>query len=153
MVRTKIYLFLALIFFSIHLSGQQHCVDTIDGFGVRVCAKFNGDESGQKFAKFIEKTLKYPKVSKNDIMSGCVIARFLLDVNGNLFNIEIIESLREDYDNAVIEAMKQSPKWTPATINGKPIGQVAYFPVHFGKNRKDKSSDCGNAIQPIGINH
>jgi hypothetical protein len=148
MLNKKISLILTLSLLTIQISGQHYCRDTINSNGVKICAKFKGDETGKKFARFIEKSLKYPKVSKNEVLSGCVIARFLVDIHGNLFNIQIIHSLREDYDNAVIEAMKRSPKWTPATFNSKPIGTVHCFPVYFGKNKKEKGDDCKNALKP-----
>jgi len=47
-----------------------------------------------------------------------------------LTNIKILRSLREDFDEAVIEALKKSPQWTPATINNRPVSQRFTAPFY-----------------------
>jgi hypothetical protein len=97
----------------------------------RTEATFNGDISGNEFIKFLSKTLEYPN-TKN-LLNGRVIAQFEVDTFGNVMDIKILRGLRVDYDQKVIAAIMKSPKWIPATENGKKVAEKKVIPVIFHK--------------------
>ena len=94
-----------------------------------VQAKFmNGD--AHDFRLFIESIVKYPELTNDEELYGRIVVEFMIDSLGNLTNIKILKSLRKDFDEAVIDALEKSPKWTPATINNRPVSQRFTAPFY-----------------------
>jgi len=93
--------------------------------------KFNGGENENEFRKFIGNTLVYPESAFNDGLEGKVFVSFIIDSLGNVSDVKILKGIRADLDEAVINAVKLSPKWTPATLNGRPISIRWVYPVVF----------------------
>jgi TonB family protein len=123
---------LALIFISVSLSfnlSGQKVTDTLDCN--KSNTKFLGDASGQRFVEFVTWSLKYPETI--DRLEGEVRAQFIIDTMGDVTKIKIVKSLRPDYDQAVIEAIKKSPKWTAAIVNNKPVSTLMTIPFYFHK--------------------
>ena len=70
--------------------------------------------------------------------SGTVKAGFEVGSDGTVRDVEILESVCEEIDAAVISVISQSPKWEPATSGGKPVAQYLTVPIIF---RTDIKSD------------
>jgi hypothetical protein len=59
-----------------------------------------------------------------------VIAKFIIDEKGNTNNVSIIQTSNiPRLDSLLVKALVNMPKWTPATINGKPIRETWTFPL------------------------
>lgn len=73
----------------------------------------------------------------NDIEQGekiVVIAQFVIDKNGNIDDIEIIQSGREDLDKEVIRVISKMPNWKPGLQNGFPVAVYFKMPISFVNN-------------------
>jgi hypothetical protein len=81
------------------------------------------------FAAFLTKNIHYTKNMKN----GRVIISFTVSAKGVLTDFKIERSLSPINDNAAINALKLSPKWTPGKLNGKPVDVKYMIPVNFQK--------------------
>ena len=46
-------------------------------------------------------------------------------------DVKVMESVCEELDNLVVSLIEQSPKWEPATANGKPVSQCLTIPITF----------------------
>lgn len=68
---------------------------------------------------------------QEDLISGRIIVQFCIDSIGNTTDIMIIKSLREDFDKAVINAIKNSPKWIPGKMEGKSVKVLFTMPMDF----------------------
>jgi len=66
---------------------------------------------------------------QDDLISGRVTVQFCVDSTGKTTDIKIIESLRDDIDNAVIKAIKKSPRWIPGKKNGEPVDVLYIMPL------------------------
>lgn len=55
-----------------------------------------------------------------------MMMKFVVDVNGSLKNIEVINSSNQKINALAVNTLKNAPKWNPALEQGKPV-QVAYF--------------------------
>ncbi len=56
---------------------------------------------------------------------------FVVDKNGSIIDIDVLESLGYGLDEVAVKALKNSPRWRPAMLNGRPV-KVAYtMPVLF----------------------
>jgi len=61
-----------------------------------------------------------------DLNNEKMVMKFVIDVNGNLKNIEVINSSNHKINSLAVSTLKNAPKWDPALEQGKPV-QVAYF--------------------------
>ncbi len=90
---------------------------------------FNLDEVTQRpefpkggitaMTRYLAENVKYPASMYGTKISGRVVAEVIVEKDGSLSDIQILKSLGEDFDNEVIRAISEMPKWTPAKIYHK----------------------------------
>lgn len=87
----------------------------------------------QAMAMFLQKTLRYPIFALDFGIGGRVYARFIIDENGEMHNIEIKRGLEgcKECDIEVLRVLSLMPKWIPATCNGKKVGMYYNLPIKF----------------------
>jgi periplasmic protein TonB len=71
----------------------------------------------ESFTKFLKKNLG----TQGELEPGekkKVYVRFVVDIEGIISNIQIIQSAGEEYDKEVLRVLKKMPKWVPAMQNG-----------------------------------
>ncbi|MGN6617613.1 MAG: energy transducer TonB [Ilyomonas sp.] len=82
------------------------------------------------YFKFLQRNLKQP----DDLSEGqkiLVKVRFIVQADGNISNIEIIQTGRNDLDEEVLGVMRRMPKWIPGVQNGRNIAVYLQQPVTF----------------------
>lgn len=72
----------------------------------------------QASAKFIMKNYKMPNPEKET--KGKIYACFEIDIEGNLQNIQIIQSLEPSFDLEYLRILVKMPKWSPCKIENEP---------------------------------
>lgn len=80
--------------------------------------------------RFLIRNLLQP----DDISAGeklAVLARFVVDTDGHITNIEIENSGRKDLDESVVKAIGKMPRWKPGMQNGRPVPVYFRLPVTF----------------------
>lgn len=76
--------------------------------------------------QYIQRYLQHPQA--DSLLEGKVIARFTVQLNGKIGDIEILRSLRSDYDQAVIRLLENMSGWKyPEAYSGKPAKVVLPF--------------------------
>lgn len=60
-----------------------------------------------------------------------VIAKFVVSKTGEISDIEIVHSGREDLDAEVLRVVKKMPAWKPGLQNGLPVNVYYKIPVSF----------------------
>ncbi len=73
----------------------------------------------------------------DDIEEGqkiVVIAKFVVDKNGNISDIEIVQNGRGDLDDEVKRVIHQMPAWKPGLQNGNPVAVYFKMPITFINN-------------------
>lgn len=94
-------------------------------------AEFPGGSDA--FYKLLAKKIKLPK-NESEGASGTVKVRFSVAKDGGITDIQIVSGISPGIDNAVVKAVEQMPKFTPATVNGKPVESTMLFPVRIRVN-------------------
>ena len=92
-----------------------------------------------KFINYISRATKYPNGSLENEIEGTVTVEFIISKTGEVISPKIINSLDKYCDQAVIKALKGSPRWVPTIIRGKPIATAYQLDVVFkfsGRPRK-----------------
>ena len=91
-------------------------------------AKFVNADS---FANWVNERLYYPEYAVENYIQGKVTISFVVETNGYLSNIKVLEGVHPTIDQEVIRVVSMSPKWIPAKYNGKSIKIEYIFSVNF----------------------
>lgn len=82
--------------------------------------------------KFIAKITPQPKEAKK--VKGEVLVVAVVEKDGTLTNIKILEPLHPACDKQAIRTVKAMPAWKPGSMELKPVRCRVKIPVEFGKN-------------------
>lgn len=85
----------------------------------------------ESFLNSIGQHMKYPEEAKVNRIQGEVFVRFMVEKSGKLTNVEIMKGLGYGCDEAVLEAFKKVPKWSPSKKRGQPVRQSLVLPIRF----------------------
>jgi TonB family protein len=97
---------------------------------VEVLPQFpEGGDAG--FGKFLGRTIQYPAEAKANNISGRVLASFIVEKDGTLSNIKVLQDIGGGCGVEAIRVLKMSPKWTPGMHNGKPVRVEYVCPIGF----------------------
>lgn len=96
---------------------------------VDIPAEFPGGIN--KARQFLANNIQYPDEAVEEGVNGTVQAKFTIEVDGSISNIEIIKKLGYGCDEEVIRVLKRMPKWTPAKVKGKFVRSNYRMPVSF----------------------
>lgn len=96
---------------------------------VDIVAEFPGGIN--KARQFIADNLQYPDDAQENEIEGTVRVKFVIEKNGALTNIEIVNKLGYGCDEEVIRVLKRMPKWAPAMLKGEPVRSQFTMPVSF----------------------
>lgn len=72
----------------------------------------------------------YPALARRLGMEGRVLLKLLIDADGKLLNVEVIESAGYGFTEASIEAVKKST-YAPGVRDGVKVATLALLPVRF----------------------
>lgn len=100
---------------------------------VYAMAQFRGGDI-TSFRNWIRNNVYYPQKMQAHGIEGRVLASFVVGEDGSVDDIEVIESPHKDLSKVVVNALKRSPKWSPALDGGKPVRMKFTIPADFRKN-------------------
>jgi TonB family protein len=87
-----------------------------------------GDDA---FGRYLGANIVYPMSAKKNKIEGVVFLVFAINTDGSIGQIRIARSPSPDLSAEAIRVVKASPKWKPATENGKPIEGSHAVPINF----------------------
>lgn len=86
----------------------------------------------EPFLKYIYQRVPYTKAARRAKVEGRVLATFVVEKDGSLTQVEILEKLGYGLDEAVVKAIASYPeKWLPARRQGCPVRQRFRVPISF----------------------
>ena len=81
---------------------------------------------------YINRSLKYPQVSRENNSQGRVIVRFIINSDGTVTSPQVVRSSGDFYlDMEAVRVIESMPKWKPGKHKGKPVRVLFTFPVIF----------------------
>ena len=95
---------------------------------------------------WVYKYLKYPKeaiyegtdgfeLSKdkkgNDVLKATVYVSFIIEADGNISNVSLERGVNDALDAEALKVVGASPKWKPATFDGKKVRTKIVIPVEY----------------------
>ncbi|BAU54142.1 energy transducer TonB [Mucilaginibacter gotjawali] len=88
------------------------------------------------FGLFLSRNIRYPISARDGNSQGKVIVGFVIEVDGSLSDLRIIQGAGTDLNEEALRVMKLSPKWLPGMQSGRPV-RVAYsVPINFTLSRE-----------------
>lgn len=79
----------------------------------------------EKFYMFVGQNFKIPEEFEKQKADGKIYMEFMIEKDGSLSDFKVTKDLGYGIGDEAIRVLKLSPKWIPATENGKPI-RVSY---------------------------
>jgi protein TonB len=73
------------------------------------------------FRLYVAENLRYPVKALEKGIQGSVVSQFIIDEDGKIVNLSILESAHKILDKEAARAILESPEWIPAKIDGKPV--------------------------------
>lgn len=99
---------------------------------------FNGG-GASKFSEWVNNQLRYPELSRFYEAEGTVTLAFCVDASGNVTDVKVKKGVSHELNHEAVRVVTESPKWTPATYDGKPFKVYYTYPIIF--RLKSKSSN------------
>jgi protein TonB len=81
--------------------------------------------------KFISANLRYPKEVMKRGISGLVLLRCTIGVNGYIEQVDVIRSVDPLLDEEAVRVIKSMPRWIPGYVDGKPVRVRYQIPIDF----------------------
>ncbi len=94
---------------------------------VEKAPEFPGGKTG--FDNYINQGVKLEKGSKAGATD--VVVSFIVEKDGSLTDIKIIEGFSDFFNNEALRLLRQSPKWTPGMKNGFPVRTAFSAMIRF----------------------
>jgi TonB family protein len=87
--------------------------------------------STRNLLEFIYKNIRYPKKSRATKTHGKALAQFVIEKDGSLSEVEVLNGVSPDIEKEVIRIVNEMPKWIPGTQNGEPAETSYSLPIVF----------------------
>ena len=84
-----------------------------------------------KFREWVQKRLRYPQIAQENGISGRVTLTFVIEKDGTLTNIEVMQSPDRSLSEEAIRVLNTSPKWEPGKQRNQPVRVRFTLPVAF----------------------
>jgi TonB family protein len=134
-VKMAVLVGLMAVSFSAMASGKgvySHDRETVKGeifINPEKMPQFRGGETA--LLKFLQENLQYPPQAVKDKVQGRVVVKFMIDKLGDVSEVEVVRSVREDLDAEAVRVAKMLPRFSPGSINGKAVSVWYTLPVTF----------------------
>ena len=85
--------------------------------------------------KFLAENTKYPEAAKTKKVQGKVIVRFVVNKDGNVERVSVLEGVNPDLDNEAMRVIGKLSGFTPGIVRGKPVSVYYMIPINFALPR------------------
>lgn len=90
---------------------------------------FPGGE--EALMQYMLENLNLPETALNDTVSGISYIGFVVTKVGQVEQVHVIKSFREDCDQEAMRVIKAMPAWKPGIQDGKPVNVQYTLPIQF----------------------
>lgn len=91
-----------------------------------VMPKFDGN-----VFMFLAQNIKYPESAVEANIQGRVLVKFIVSKDGEVCNASVVRSVDPSLDAEALRVINAMPRWTPGTVDGKPVDVWFTLPVTF----------------------
>ena len=84
-----------------------------------------------KFRNWVQERVRYPQIALENGIQGRVVLSFVIEKDGTLTNIEVLQSPDRSLADEAVRVLKTSPKWEPGQQRNQPVRVKYTLPVDF----------------------
>ena len=85
----------------------------------------------ETFRNWVMQNVKFPQIALENGIHGRVILSFVIDKDGRLTNIEVLQSPDRSLADEAIRVLNKSPKWSPGKQRNQTVRVRYTLPVEF----------------------
>ncbi len=78
---------------------------------------------------FFRSNFHYPKKTMESGIQGRLVARFIVEIDGSISNIKMLQKLEPHLDKKFIRVLKKMPHWIPGKHHGKTVRVRLAIPI------------------------
>ncbi|MBD2723551.1 energy transducer TonB [Hymenobacter armeniacus] len=112
-------------------NGQEVVIDGKVYTYVEQMPQLPGGGGNRAIVNAIQANVKYPAEALKHAAQGRVFVSFTIGEDGMVRDSKIVKGIGWGCDEAVLEAVKQLPQFTPGTQQGRPVSVSFTVPVTF----------------------
>ncbi len=90
-----------------------------------------GNEALAAFRNWVMQRVRYPQIAQENNISGRVLLTFVIERDGALTNIQVLQTPDSSLSDEAIRILKTSPKWSPGMQRNKPVRVKYILPIDF----------------------
>lgn len=83
------------------------------------------------YEKYLSEKLVYPEQALANEVEGTVTIKFTIDLNGQISNFKVLNSLGYGCDDEAIRLIREGPTWAPSKKNDKPVAEEVTVGLKF----------------------
>lgn len=87
--------------------------------------------TGQDWATFLYKNMRYPREAVDYNIEGRVIVQFVVEKTGKLTEVEVIKGVHPSLDAEAVRLVQSMPKWEAGRCLGSKVRVRTTMPVEF----------------------
>ena len=100
-----------------------------------------------KMNEYLSNSIIYPEYAVNNNIEGKVVLEFVVDIDGTITDIKIVQSVHESLDNEASRVVKSMPKWKPGKNDGKLVRVKYTLPIGFNLTIKPEFNSDEERIE------
>jgi protein TonB len=108
--------------------------DSVYSSGMEQKAQFKGGDKA--FQRYVMDNFTYPARCQENGIGGSVLLRFVVDVDGSIVNIQVLEVSTKcpEFAKEAVRILKNSPRWIPGMYNGRFVKSYRELPLKMAVN-------------------
>ena len=83
------------------------------------------------FRNWVQSKVRYPQIAQENGISGRVLMSFVIEKDGTLTNIQVLQAPDRSLSDEAMRVLKQSPKWKPGKQRNQTVRVKYTLPVDF----------------------
>ena len=83
------------------------------------------------FRNWVQSKVRYPQIAQENNISGRVLLMFVIEKDGSLTNIQVLQTPDSSLSDEAIRILKTSPKWTPGKQRNQAVRVKYTLPIDF----------------------
>lgn len=87
--------------------------------------------AGFDLREYLANNIRYPEAAERNNIQGRVVAKFVVNENGTLSDVQIVRGIGAGCDDEATRVIKAMPAWKPGKQNGKPVKVYYTLPITF----------------------
>lgn len=102
----------------------KDCEDVLDPVAEMQCTHM-------KVLRMVSSSARYPSRARDRGIEGTVVIGFVIDKNGRVTELEVLESIHTDLDEEALRAVSNLPAFVPGSQQGRSVAVAYRIPVTF----------------------